>query len=139
MTNESLYAMCGVTPASVQVVNSRWRLFGHVLRMDENVPARQAMAMYFRKIEGKLAKDVKGRQGNACTIATVLSDDYTKAFNKGIKTQSEYEAVVLVAQDRTKWKAVVEKVTKVYCEWKNEKEIKKREARKAKKEVVEAT
>ena len=66
-----------------------------------------------------------------------MSDDYRKVLNKHIKTQSEYKAVVLVAHDRIKWKAVVEKVTKVYCEWKNEKEIKRREARKAKTEVVE--
>ncbi len=44
--------------------------------MNEDVPARQAMALYF---EGK---DLKGRQGNFCSIASVLSDDYKKAFSK---------------------------------------------------------
>ena len=34
---------CNVVLASVQVVNARRRRFGHVLRMNENVPARQAM------------------------------------------------------------------------------------------------
>ncbi len=42
-TIENLYARCNVVPASLQVVNARWRLFGHVLRMNENVPSRQAM------------------------------------------------------------------------------------------------
>jgi hypothetical protein len=77
VTNEDLYAMCGYKPASVQVINARWRLFGHVLRMNENVPARQAMTLYF---EG-LGKNIKGRQGNFCSIASMLSDDYKKTFN----------------------------------------------------------
>ncbi len=78
-------------------------------------PARQAMALYY---EGK---DLKGRQGNFCSIASVLSDDYKKAFNKGIKTKSEYEAVATVAQDRVEWKSVVAKVTGVFCELKDRK------------------
>ena len=94
--------------------------------MNEDVPARQAMALYF---EGK---DLKGRQGNFCSIASILSDDYKKAFNKGIKTKSEYEAVATVAQDRVQWKSVVAKVTGVFCELRGEKVTKRREARKAK-------
>ncbi len=50
VANKDLYAMCGCLPASIQVINARWRLFGHVLRMNEEVPARQAMALNF---EGK--------------------------------------------------------------------------------------
>ncbi len=41
--------MCGCKPAivHVQVINARWRLFGHVLRMNNGVSARQAIALYF--------------------------------------------------------------------------------------------
>ncbi len=56
-------------------------VFKYIMRDgNENVPARQAMALYF---EG-LRKDMKGRQGNLCSIPSVLSDDYKnfKAFNK---------------------------------------------------------
>jgi hypothetical protein len=49
-------------------------------------------SLYF---EG-LGKYVKGRQGNLCSIASVLSDDYNKAFNKVLMTKSEYEAVAMV-------------------------------------------
>ena len=31
VTNINLYARCGISPASLQVVNARWRLFGHIL------------------------------------------------------------------------------------------------------------
>ena len=124
VTNKNLYAMCGLKPASVQVVNARWRLYGHVLRMNEDVPARQAMALYFD------GKEFKGRQGNFCSIASVLSDDYKKAFGVSIKTKQEYESIILIAQDRERWKTVVEKVTSVFCEVREEKIIKKKEARK---------
>jgi hypothetical protein len=40
--------------------------------------------------------------------------DYKKAFNKGIKTKSEYEAVATVAQDRVEWKSVDAKVILVH-------------------------
>ncbi len=98
--------------------------------LNENVPARQAMALYF---EG-LGKDIKGRQGNFCSIASVLSDDYKKAFNEGIKTRSEYEAlpVAMMAQDRVEWKSVDAKVTGVFCELRGKKITKRREARNAK-------
>ncbi len=68
VTNENLYVMCGCKPASVQVINARWRFFCHVLRVNENVPGRQAMALYFKG----LGKD----KGNFCSLASVLSDNY---------------------------------------------------------------
>ncbi len=68
---------------SVQVVNARWRLFGHVLRMNENVPASQAITCYFND------KIHKGRPGNFCTIASDISDEYEVFFQKSIKTKSE--------------------------------------------------
>ena len=49
VSNEELYASCGIAPASVQCLHARWRLFGHVLRMDASTPARQAMLSYFQK------------------------------------------------------------------------------------------
>jgi hypothetical protein len=124
ITIENLYARCNVVPASVQVVNARWRLFGHVLRMNENVPARQAMYCYFNE------KSHKGRQGNFCTIASVLSDEFKSVCLKSIKTKADYEAVVELAQDREQWKGIVQNVTQKYCESRREKVIKQREVRK---------
>ncbi len=47
ITIDNIYARCNAKPASVQVANARWRLFGNVLRMNENVGARQAITCYF--------------------------------------------------------------------------------------------
>ena len=54
--NEALYARCDILPASTQVLSARWRLLGHMLRMDEVTPARKAMAYYY-------ARDSSGRGG----------------------------------------------------------------------------
>ena len=45
--------------------------------------------------------------------------------------KEEYEEVVSEAQDRSNWKLVVAKVTDVFCKLREEKIMKKREARKA--------
>ncbi len=72
------------------------------------------MTLYFER------NDIKGRQGNLCSIASVLSDVYKKTFNQGIKTKCEslcdYEAGAkepTVAQDRIHMKSVVEKRVRV--------------------------
>ena len=51
ITNKSLYKKCNETPLSLQILESRWRLFGHILRRDECIPANKAMHFYFRKSE----------------------------------------------------------------------------------------
>ena len=81
VTNINLYARCGISPASLQVVNARWRLFGHTLRMNEGSPAREAMAIYFMH-----DKSMSGRGGNRMTLPTALSNDYYSMFGKYIKT-----------------------------------------------------
>ena len=122
ITNIDLYARCGIQPASVQVVNARWRLFGHTLRLNENTPARKAMAYYF-------VKDHDGRTGKRVTVPTALSDEYNDAGGNEIKSREEYEAVVQLAQDRGVWKELVQKVTDKYiarCEEKAKKKKQKR-------------
>ena len=135
MTNEDLYTMSNILPASVQTVFARWRLFGHVLRMDNEVPAQKAMVSYFT-----LSSDCKGRQGNACTIASAVSEDYKRAFGDKyiIKSMKDYEAIRAKAQDRGEWKEVVAAVVNAYCASKSEKKEKetKRRREKGKMETV---
>ena len=109
VTNINLYARCGISPASLQVVNARWRLFGHTLRMNEGSPARKAMAFYFMH-----DKSMSGRGGNRVTLPTALSNDYYSMFGKYVKTSAEYNNLVRVAQNRDAWKGVVQLVVAKY-------------------------
>ena len=83
--------------ASIQVVDARWRLVGHTLRMNERTPARKAMAYYF-------VNDHDGRTRNRVTIATALSDDYEGVNGIDIKSLDEYDSIVRLATDRDAWK-----------------------------------
>jgi len=122
VTNDDLYARCGMSPASVQVVNARWRLFGHTLRMHECSPARKAMAFYF-------INDAPGRKGNRVTIASALSNEYKNVTNNPINTSVQYEQIVRVAQNRVAWKMVVQLVVAKYVEIHKSKVLRKTERR----------
>ncbi len=62
-------------------------------------------------------------------IASVISDEYKVVFQKSMKTKSEYEAVVVLAQDREQWRKKVQSVTQKYCESRKEKVTKQRKVR----------
>ena len=81
------------------------------------------MAYYF-------VKDQSGRKGNRITIATALSNKYEAAYNKTIKTKKEYEEIVQLAQDRSKWKETVAHVVKAQYKAKTAKLAHKAELRK---------
>ena len=103
VSNETLYTHCDIIPASIQVISARWRLLGHTVRMDEMTPARKAMLYYY-------SGDSSGRKGNRKTIASVISTEFKDAIGTEIRTKEQYEELVLIAQDRTRWKELVEKI-----------------------------
>ena len=124
VTNLDLYARCNVLPASIQSLNSRWRLFGHTLRMNEDTPARLALVYYF-------VQDHKGRQGNYTTIASKLSSELKVVTGDTMSSQRDLDLLIEVAQHRDLWKDLVNEITcKEYELW-YEKELKKAEARRA--------
>ena len=125
MTDAQLYERCGIKPASIQVLDARWRMFGHTLRMHENTPARRAMAYYFDR-------DQKGRQGNRVTIASALSKEYESVTGKCISSRAEYDRVVAHAQDRDAWKHLVGNIVSLRLNKYKEKADARHEARRAK-------
>ena len=129
-SNDALYVRCNVQRASAQVIDARWRMFGHTLRMDEDTPARKAMTYYF-------SSDQPGRQGNFLTIASVLSKEFEGVTGRKIKTLAEYKYVIQHAQDRKAWQQLVSNVVCIYMDKslkKAEKNHEKRRESKAKAE-----
>ena len=47
ITNQMLYETCNGIPLSIIIPNARWKLFGHILRRNMNIPASQTMTYYF--------------------------------------------------------------------------------------------
>ena len=59
ISNEKLYEICSVTPLSLRVTISRWKMFGHVLRLPDNSPA--SLALKFALDDMSPLKTRKGR------------------------------------------------------------------------------
>ena len=99
ITNKSLYKKCQEKPLSLQILSSRWSLFGHILRRDKDIPANKATRSYF--IES--GKKYKGRPKT--TLPIVLNKDLA-LINHPIRLHSleELEIITKLAQDRQKWR-----------------------------------
>ena len=100
ISNKKLYKACGVEePLSVKVGRLRWSLFGHVLRLKEEAPARQAMRLYFKQGKGK-----RGRPKT--TLPVVLWAEAKKILGKEPKLDKLEE----LAQDRRGWWVFADRV-----------------------------
>ena len=69
ISNEALYKRCNTQKLRHTIRGARWRMFGHVLRMDEQVPAKQAMQHFF----DERSEIYKGRPRT--TLQVVLDKD----------------------------------------------------------------
>ena len=94
VTNAEIYEQSQVVRISGLVIDVRWRLFAHTLRMKEDTPARKAMVYYF-------CKDLPGRLGNRTTIASVLSNECKISTGMTINNFNECARMVDIVRDRT--------------------------------------
>jgi hypothetical protein len=53
ISNESLYMRCNTQALSHTIREARWRMLGHVLRMDDQITAKHAMKHYFDSTSSK--------------------------------------------------------------------------------------
>ena len=82
ITNSSLYNKCEEHPLSIYILENRWRLFGHILRRNIEIPANKSMNSYFathgKKFRGRplttlpvvLNKDLSRLQENTLQLTT---------------------------------------------------------------------
>ncbi|GFN98425.1 hypothetical protein PoB_002493100 [Plakobranchus ocellatus] len=91
----------------MQVLEASWRLFGHVLRRDRNIPANKAMLFYFSD-----NKRARGRPPT--TLPITLNNDLKKlvATKLELTTQTDLDILRLIAEDRPKWNALVAEIRK---------------------------
>ncbi|GFO17526.1 hypothetical protein PoB_004403100 [Plakobranchus ocellatus] len=91
----------------MQVFEARWRLFGHVLRRDRNIPANKAMLFYF-------SDNKRARCRPQTTLPITLNNDLKKlvATKLELTTQTELNTLRPIAEDRPKWNALVAEIRK---------------------------
>lgn len=77
ITNEQLYRMSKTIPLSKQIAKARWKLFGHVLRLNIETPAQKSIKYYFENNENQK----KFRARPRTTIVTTLRKIFVKFMN----------------------------------------------------------
>ena len=76
ISNKSLYTISKENMFSLDILTARWKLFGHVLRSSNDIPANKAMGYYFDNIN---VKQFKGRPRT--TLPTTLHSDIIRTIS----------------------------------------------------------
>jgi hypothetical protein len=114
--NIELYKMSNVGILSEEIRKSRWKLFGHILRLNGNTPAQKSMDFYFENYDRR--KCFRGRP--RMTLVTVLNKDIEDANAKNpelmtirnLKCYNDLYELRGLAQDRKRWQKIVALVCK---------------------------
>jgi len=106
ITNLKLYDMCDAKPISIDITEYRMRLFGHVLRSQDDTPAQIMMKMYFNPTMKQFKKNIP------TSIVTALRKDL-KLVNIKLSNLKQFEKVKELAQDRSTWSEMVDYI--VFC------------------------
>ena len=117
ITNTNLYKKCQETPLSITILSARWRLFGHILRRDPQIPANKAMRYYFQN-----SKSPNFRGHARTTLPITLTADlermhkhtvygehsYTKRTK--LSTMEDLHEMREIAQDRKEWRVLTKNI-----------------------------
>ncbi|RUS72521.1 hypothetical protein EGW08_019717 [Elysia chlorotica] len=108
ISNKTLYTKCNEKPLSIHILESRWRLFGHILRRNEEIPANKAMQLYFHRTE----KRFRGRP--TTTLPVTINKDLSQIQdNLSLKSTDDLEYLRSLAQDRNQWKSLTKQIVEI--------------------------
>ena len=90
---------------SLTILENRWKLFGHTMRLHEDTPAQKSMKFFFT--ESKAGR-FKGRL--RINLPWKLNEDLTRYSTSGmnLKTNEDLETLKEIAQDRKRWKELTD-------------------------------
>ena len=115
ISNKNLYSKTGEKPISETMRTSRWKLFGHILRREKNIPANMAMDLYFNE---EIRGNKKFKGARRTTLPTVLNADLAKIqpmdhnYSKQLKltNKEDLDTLQQLATDRKYWRRLVGRV-----------------------------
>lgn len=106
ISNENLYKITDQVPISAEFTKKRWQLFGHILRLRTDVPARKVMRRYFKyQTKGHVKYKIKRRGAQRLsTIPGILAKE-AKILQDApnLFTYKDYTDWKEMAQDRKAW------------------------------------
>ena len=106
----SVYERCDACPISLEILERRWRFFGHILRLDERTPCWKAMKTFF---DTSNLQKFRGRPRT--TIQTTINEDLKRLTSLNpvysrnqeittLETLTDLYRFRLIAQNRNRWK-----------------------------------
>ena len=104
ISNEKLYEISKEKPISQTMRAARWKLLGHILRRDQDIPASKAMNAYYQDLG---QKGFRGRR--RMTLPLVLNRDL-KQENISLETSGDLQELRNLAQDRGEWHALTSRI-----------------------------
>ena len=108
ISNKTLYKNCNEKPLSTHILESRWRLFGHILRRNEEIPANKAMQLYFHRTE----KRFRGRP--TTTLPVIINKDLSQIQdNLSLKSTDDLKYLRSLTQDRDQWKSLTKQIVEI--------------------------
>ena len=102
INNKAFYSRCQDKPLRLLVKRSRWRLFGHILRMPVDTPAVSAMTNCFHV---RNEKKWKGRP--RMTLPLKLHDDLAHVRQGTFKSIQDLVKLTSLAGDRNTWRCLI--------------------------------
>eukprot|EP00117_Sycon_ciliatum_P020000 scpid105198/ scgid17948/ len=97
-----------ITREYALVKESRWRLFGHILRQAATIPAAMTKNLYFTAAANG---GWRGRPRN--TLPTVLHADITRAGQGSLSNASDLDHLREIAKDRPQWQQICKRICQV--------------------------
>ena len=107
ISNINLYKRCKEKPISHTIREARWKLLGHILRMDSDAPPNKAIACYFSDDED--FSRFRGRPRT--TLPVTLLNDLKTLKDPFLNLRSEdVKHLKTVADDRHSWQNLVRRI-----------------------------
>lgn len=123
MHNYRIYNICNMIPLAVTIVQRRWQLLGHIMRLEqvENIPAYFVMQYYYYPLRSKNCNNSGTEVNFSMCLPKHLSSDLKRlaysavGYKRGmlkLATYAEFCHMKQLAQDRKTWRALVDDIVK---------------------------
>ena len=101
-TKSAMSVLC----LSITLLENRWRLFGHILRRNSEIPANKSMNSYF------ISHGSKFRGRPLTTLPVVLNKDLTRVSDDTLQLTSlkDLDHLRSVAQNRQTWRKLTTRI-----------------------------
>ena len=103
---------------SLQITRNRWKLFGHILRIDDNTPAKKAMMHYFQpsestKFQGRPRTTLPIKLSEDIKLTVTTDHSFIIEYNiRELKIKNDLNKLKDIAENRSKWIELSDRIYK---------------------------